>query len=92
MNIHDFNIENFPMDHRYEQPFWKWRWKVTYLGVYPIYAEAMILVKIDQYLIHSYTSVYMEYLNETSQICWPSKVTYCDLGRHITVCLSSVAI
>ena len=21
MNIHDFDIENFPMDHRYEQPF-----------------------------------------------------------------------
>ena len=21
MNIHHFNIENFPMDHRYEQPF-----------------------------------------------------------------------
>ena len=35
MNIHDFNIEKF---HRYEQPFWKWRWKVIYLGVYPIYA------------------------------------------------------
>ena len=23
MNIHDFNIENFRMDHRYEQPFLK---------------------------------------------------------------------
>ena len=23
MKIHDFNIENFPMDHRYEQPFLK---------------------------------------------------------------------
>ena len=36
MNIHDFNIENFPMDHRYKQPFWKWRQKGIYLGVYLI--------------------------------------------------------
>ena len=38
MNIHDFNIENFPMDHSYEQPIWKWRQKGIYLGLYPIYA------------------------------------------------------
>ena len=25
----------------------------------------------------------MEYLNETSQICWTSKVTYCDLGSSL---------
>ena len=25
----------------------------------------------------------MEYLNETSQICWPSKVTYCDYGSSL---------
>ena len=38
MNIHDFDIENFPMDHHYEQPFWIWRQKGIYLGVYLIHA------------------------------------------------------
>ena len=38
MEYSRFNIENFPMDHRYEQPLWKWRQKGIYLGVYPIYA------------------------------------------------------
>ena len=38
MNIHDFNIENFPLDHRYEQPFWKWRQNGIYVSVYHIHA------------------------------------------------------
>ena len=38
MNIHKFNIENFPMDHHYEQPFWKWQQKGIYLRVYSISA------------------------------------------------------
>ena len=53
MNIHDFDIENFPMDHCYGQPFWKWRLS----RCVPDLREAIIIGKIDQWPIHSYTSV-----------------------------------